>query len=158
MATHRTNALIPSVLDRLISSASSGEIGSVRSGSSKALRLSVERDLNALLNTRRGPDLIPGEFQAASASLLNYGLPDIASYNLGGDPQGLRRDIETAIRTFEPRLSGVTVSVEDWDRFSPVLKFHIRATLRTGPVPEGISFATVFQADLRSLSVKARAE
>lgn len=156
MAGARSNTLVASVLDRLISPASVVEIGSVRSGSLKALRLSVERDLNALLNTRRGANLIPEEFQAVSASLLNYGLPDISSYNLGGDPQGLRRDIETAIRTFEPRLSGVTVTVEDWDRFSPVLKFHIRATLKTGPDPEGVSFATVFQADLHTISVRAR--
>jgi type VI secretion system protein ImpF len=156
MARPGSNTLVASVLDRLISPSSGVEIGSIRPGSPKALRLSVERDLNALLNTRRATGLIPDEFQAASASLLNYGLPDISSYNLGGDPQGLRRDIETAIRAFEPRLSGVTVTVEDWDRFSPVLKFHIKATLRTGSDTEGVSFATVFQADLRTISVRAR--
>jgi type VI secretion system protein ImpF len=155
MALQRSNPSVPSVLDRLISGTVGIGVGSVQPGSTRALRISVERDLNALLNSRRGTNLIPSEFQAASSSLLNYGLPDISSYNLGGDPQGLRRDIETAIRNFEPRLSGVVVTVEEWDRFSPVLKFHVQATLRAGTLAEGISFNTVLQADSRMISVKA---
>lgn len=154
MARDRSNPAVPSILDRLISRRGGIEIGSLQPGSMRALRLSVERDLTALLNSRRGVNLIPPEFQVASTSLLNYGLPDISAYNLGADPQALRRDIETAIRSFEPRLSGVNVTVEDWDRFSPVLKFHIHATLKAG-MPENISFNTVLQADSRMISVKA---
>jgi type VI secretion system protein ImpF len=157
MTTPRVNAAVPSLLDRLISQPSGVEVGSIRPGSFRELRLSVERDLNALLNTRRETDLIPAEFQASATSLLNYGLPDISSYSLGADSQGLRRDIETAIRAYEPRLSGLTVTVEDWDRLSPVLKFHVRATLRVGPVSEAVTFNTMLQADLRTISVKARA-
>ena len=157
MTTPRVNAAVPSLLDRLISQPSGVEVGSIRPGSFRELRLSVERDLNALLNTRRETDLIPAEFQASATSLLNYGLTDISSYSLGADSQGLRRDIETAIRAYEPRLSGLTVTVEDWDRLSPVLKFHVRATLRVGPVSEAVTFNTMLQADLRTISVKARA-
>ncbi|HLG98917.1 MAG TPA: type VI secretion system baseplate subunit TssE [Bryobacteraceae bacterium] len=155
MALHRSHPSVPSVLDRLISGPGGIEVGSIQPSSPRALKLSVARDLTALLNSRRGTSLVPSEFPAASSSILNYGLPDISSYNLGADPQGLRRDIESTIRAFEPRLSGVKVTVEDWDRFSPVLKFHIHATLKVGAVNENISFNTILQADCRIISIKA---
>jgi type VI secretion system protein ImpF len=159
MAPSRSAIVVPSVLDRLISDPRNVEIGAVQPGSLRALKLSVERDLDALLNTRREGDLIPPEFQASAQSLLNFGLPDFSSYMLRSstDQNRLRRDMETAIRAFEPRLANVTVSVEGWDDLNPVLRFRVEGILRVDPAPEPVSFDTVFRADTGKFAVRGRA-
>jgi type VI secretion system protein ImpF len=156
MAKERSAAIVPSVLDRLISPPRGIEVGSVQPNSLRALRMSVQRDLDALLNTRREGDLIPEGFQESASSLLNYGLPDFSGYSLRTptDQNRLRRDIETAIRTFEPRLANVSVSVGGWENPNPVLRFRVVGVLRTDRSAEPVSFDTLFQADRGKFALK----
>src|ERR1700688_4634277 len=76
----------------------------------RQLKVSLCRDLGALLNTRRAEADFPPEYEEATNSLLSFGVADFTSYDLkgGGDRERVRRSIERAIRQFEPRLARVT--------------------------------------------------
>jgi type VI secretion system lysozyme-like protein len=94
------------------------------------LEKSITRNLEMLLNTRREEFLIPSEFQETAASIVNFGVPDLAkcgSLRSGPEQNRLCRWIEEAIRTFEPRLCNVTVRVLDRENVNPVLRFRVEA-------------------------------
>ena len=57
----------------------------------------------------------------------------------------VRRTLETAISTFEPRLQDVVVTVEPMRPNERILRFRVDARLRVDPVPEPITFDTVLQ-------------
>ena len=92
---------------------------------------------------------IPPEFEQCNTSLLAFGLPDFSALSLRSpaDQQRLGLAIDTAIRTFEPRLSRVSVSPEPRDELDPVLRYRVEAMLDIEPAPELITFDTVLQAD-----------
>jgi type VI secretion system protein ImpF len=148
--------VVTSVLDRLTAAPASGAIGSIRPGTLAALSLAVQRDLEHLLNTRREEELIPAEYHAASASLLNFGLPDPTFYSLKSpaDQQRMRRSIESALQSFEPRLGNVTVTIEGFDEVKPVLHFRVEAVLKIEPAPEPIAFDTEFRLDSGQFALK----
>ena len=150
--------VISSVLDRLTDGRGSGLIGSVRPGTLAALRFSVLRDLEHLLNTRREEQLVPPDYQESAASVLNYGLPDLSLYSLksASGQQRLRRSIETALRLFETRLSNVAVALDGWDEGRPILRFRVEAVLNVEPAPEPVVFDTEFALDSCKFQVKGR--
>jgi type VI secretion system protein ImpF len=153
MTARNQRQIVPSVLDRLISSEYDGKIGSARPDSLEEVLVAIARDLYVLLNTRRGELLIPEGFTEAETSILNFGLPDFVSYSLRSpsDQERLRRALETTIRTFEPRLSGVSVVLTGWDDATPVLRFQVEAVLKAGA--EQVVFETSFRADSGKFSV-----
>jgi type VI secretion system lysozyme-like protein len=94
------------------------------------LETSITRNLEMLLNTRREEFLVPSEFEETAASIVNFGVPDLAkcgSLRSGPEQNRLCRWIEEAIRTFEPRLCNVTVRVLDRENVNPVLRFRVEA-------------------------------
>jgi type VI secretion system protein ImpF len=140
-----------SVLDRLIDREvqNSGEAPMTRLQSVRALRASVKRDLEWLLNTRRIPDEASDEYPECKQSLYNYGLPDFSNYSFSNtsDRAKLLRHIEETVRLFEPRLEGVRViPVETGtENITRLLRFQIEALLKMDPSPEQITFDTVLQ-------------
>src|SRR5580700_1928717 len=102
-----------SVIDRLIDHVpdSNSEPAPTRAQSVRQLKASLRRDLEWLLNTRRNPEAVDGEFQELERSLFNYGLPDLTTLNWEStrDRSYLARMIETVLATFEPRLKHVRV-------------------------------------------------
>src|SRR5665811_395392 len=102
-----------SVLDRLIDRdpASNSEGSLTRVQSVRQLKVSLRRDLEWLLNSRRTPDAVGSEFQELEQSLYNYGLPDVTSlsWDSARDRGRLARMIEQVLHTFEPRLTGIRV-------------------------------------------------
>lgn len=91
---------------------------------------SIVRDLEMLLNSRREEFLVPPEFEQTAASIVNFGLPDLAkcgSLRSGPEQAKLCSWIEEAIRTFEPRLGNVAVRVVDRENVNPVLRFRVEA-------------------------------
>src|SRR5450756_2856766 len=70
-----------SVLDRLIDRdpASNSEASLTRAQSVRQLKVSLRRDLEWLLNSRRTPDAVGSEFQELEQSLYNFGLPDVTA-------------------------------------------------------------------------------
>ncbi len=107
----------PSLLDRLTDSDA---------------RSSLRRDLTALLNTRRQERGLDPSFEQAADSVLTFGVVDFTSYNLNSsiDQERVRCSVERAVRQFEPRLTRVTVSIEQPEPLHPTLSLHIEAELQ----------------------------
>ena len=91
--------------------------------STERLRAVVLRDLQNLLNTTRaaaeveGSDA-PGEsleaYPTVRESVVNYGIPPLAGrVRTGDDLPALARAIETALKSYEPRVRKARVRVED---------------------------------------------
>jgi len=115
----------------------------------EALRASVRRDLEALLNARRRRWPLPATTPELHASPLGYGIPDATSgaYALPERREALAEEVERIIRRFEPRLLSVRVSLrESTSELDRTLRLKVDAVLRTDPIPEPISFETVIEA------------
>jgi len=101
------------------------------------MRHAVCRDLETLLNTRNPYVDLPETFREAGRSVLTYGLPDLASYHVTDihEAHRLRRDVESAIRLFEPRLTEVTVSLAALGRADRAFGLSVDARLVVDPAP-----------------------
>lgn len=138
-----------SVLDRLIDNEpkQQAEAPMTHSQSVRALKNSLRRDLEWLLNTRQTPAAAGDEYFEASRSLFNYGFPDFSSFTFANpvERQRLLRSLETTIRIFEPRLDSVrVVPVETGsDDLKRIVRFQIEGMLKMDPAPEPITFDTV---------------
>lgn len=144
------------LLDRLIDEEpkSKSETPMSRSTSLARLKTAVRRDLENLLNTRRTPDLIPEGSVEILRSVYYFGLPDITSMpaNFLYEQTKLLQSIETAVKTFEPRLDGVRVSLVPVAGQSRVLRFVIDGMLRIDPLPEHVVYDA--SMELTSLEVQ----
>lgn len=135
--------MVASLLDRLDASREHA-----RDGDFHALRDAVSRDLEHLLNTRsEGARNIPEVFEECRNSSLTYGIPDFSSYSLlsPSDRDRIRRNLEKAISSHEPRLHRVRVNLEPQRQFERVLRFRVDALLSLGPEREKVRFDAVLQ-------------
>jgi type VI secretion system lysozyme-like protein len=126
MPTEDSTEIAQSILERLAPM----EEKTVFQSLDDVLEKSITRNLEMLLNTRREEFLIPPEFEETAASIVNFGVPDLAkcgSLRSGPEQNRLCRWIEEAIRSFEPRLCKVTVRVLDRENVNPVLRFRVEA-------------------------------
>jgi type VI secretion system protein ImpF len=140
----------PSVLDRLIDRdpGSSADPQVAWATSVKELKDAVRRDLEWLLNTRRIVHTAPESFSELTQSLYHYGLPDVSSLSADSPETEVRlmRQVEEAIKLFEPRLSNVRVSAAPTDEKGPrQVRFLIDALLEMEPSPEQVVFDTVLE-------------
>jgi type VI secretion system protein ImpF len=111
-----------------------------------ALRNSVRRDLEALLNARRRWRSWPSQLTELATSPIGYGIPDFAAgaFNDAGRREELRIEIENTIRRFEPRFLSVRVHLIDAkDRLETTLRLRIEALLHADPAPEAVAFDTL---------------
>jgi type VI secretion system protein ImpF len=150
MASREPDSVVTlSVLDRLIDNdpAHQSEAGLTRAQSVRALKASLRRDLEWLLNTRRRADQAGDEYPEARRSLYNYGFPDFTTFSFSNprDRQRLLRSLETTIATFEPRLESVRVIPIDIEgtELQRNVRFHIEGLLKMDPAPEQVTFDTV---------------
>lgn len=133
------------------------EVPLSRSKSLAALKVSVRRDLEWLLNTRRAERELPPE---VSRSVFTYGLPEQSSGSENKDQvfQALARRMETAIAIFEPRLAGVRVSLSPHqDATIRRVDLIIDGLLRIDPSPEHVSFDTSLELTNGEYHVKGEA-
>jgi type VI secretion system protein ImpF len=159
MARERESTVRPSVLDRLLQGEGGGG-GSLRE-SVDAVRTSVLRDLDWLLNTRRTSEPAPAGLTELRQSLYHYGLRDLTSHSAdqSESPTRLAREIEELIRIFEPRLTAVRVRVPEDDEASGGasshrrMHFRIEATLDLDPEPQDVVFDTVLDVARGSFQV-----
>jgi type VI secretion system protein ImpF len=114
-----------------------------RSKALAALKASLKRDLEWLLNTRRPPaENLPAN---VARSLWCYGLPE---YSAGSEERShifdhLARQIESAVSIFEPRLAGIKVMLSpQQDQTSRRIDLVIDGFLRVDPVSERVTFDT----------------
>jgi type VI secretion system protein ImpF len=152
---------VPSVLDRLIDlePKTQRDTPTTRTDSIRDLRRAVRRDLENLLNSRNTfTDLSP-DFVEAGQSVLTYGLPDITAFAISGerDQNRLRQVIEVIIRTFEPRLKNINVTLTPPSSTDRSLRLHLDARLVVDPSPEPISLDIVMPVHTGKYEVKERA-
>lgn len=138
----------PSLLDRLtdLEPGVPADSPSAQADSARRFRMSVERDLEWLLNTRRTASLAPEGCEELRHSAYEYGLPDTTGIAVGtkAGRDGLLRTLQDTIKRFEPRLTGVRVRLADVGQArAPQLRFVVDATLQMDPSPEQIVFDTV---------------
>ncbi len=141
--------LLPSIVDRLIDlePANRFEAPVPRAQAFRNLKRSLKRDLENLLNTRRGIEEAPEWTKELRYSLYAYGIPDFTSFSLHStqDQNRVLRMLETAISLFEPRLESVVVSMQPVTGTARVLRFQIEGMLRVEPAPERILFDTTLE-------------
>ncbi|MGH9369822.1 MAG: type VI secretion system baseplate subunit TssE [Thermoanaerobaculia bacterium] len=152
--------ITPSVLDRLLDDRpdESREAAASRQTSLRLLKQAVRRDLEWLLNARQLPGGISEELPETRRSLASYGLPDFAATNVKSpdEQHQLRQAVEDAVRTFEPRLEGVVVTLETLAETERSVRFRIEARLRVEPSPEPVVFDTMLQVGSGEFSVREK--
>lgn len=135
-----------SILDRLIDlePGVSREPVQYRFLSIGQAKISVARDLENLLNTKRSVLVPPTGCREVNSSLFVYGLQDFTSQNPKSPMvrQQLRQQIERVISRFEPRLKNVKVNLEMSSQSERNLRFRISALLVVDPVSEPVTFDT----------------
>ncbi|MGP8173457.1 MAG: type VI secretion system baseplate subunit TssE [Terracidiphilus sp.] len=133
-----------SLIDRLVDVEQWPE---TRAASISMFRESIKRDLEWLLNTRQ--PVIPEleSYPATAASVLNFGLPDIHSFDgsAGKEQNALTVALEKCIRTFEPRINQPHVYLTRSDQLTRSLKFHIEGQVFYENMNEEIKFDTVLE-------------
>jgi len=122
-----------------------------------ALRRSVRRDLEALLNTRRRWRSWPERYAELAVSPIGYGIADFGA-GAFNDPRRrdlLRTEIEQTIRRFEPRLARVRVSLLEGDeQLEATLRLRVDALLCAEPAPELIAFDTLVDPATAEIAVR----
>lgn len=155
----RDKKLRPSILDRLLDDEphNQAELDPGQHQLIKQLRNSVRRDLESLLNTRYHIVQPPDQFKEVEKSLLNYGLPDLATINI---IDAKKRDEFTAslqktLVEYEPRFKSVKVSyIDNKDETDRTLRFRIDAVIYADPLPQVVVFDSILESVTRSVSIK----
>lgn len=151
--------LRPSILDRLIDNEPhvNVEAEKNRHQQLRDLRNSVRRDLENLLNTRYRMLEPASNFEQIESSLLNYGLPDLATINISDSDNKAEftRLLERIIREYEPRFKSVRVNfVDNQNEVDRTLRFRVNATLYADPAPEVVVFDSVLEPVSRTVNVE----
>jgi type VI secretion system protein ImpF len=150
----------PSVLDRLLDfePKATQEALKSRSRSLRELKQSVRRDLEWLLNSRCFPEDIDPKLEEVYKSVAVYGLPDFTGVSAKNqhEQKRLTAAMETAIKNFEPRLIGLSVTLEPVSHTDKALNFRIEARLDIEPTPEPIAFDTILQLGSGEFEVKEK--
>ncbi len=155
----KNKKLRPSVLDRLFDDETYNKTERAPGHHQllKELRNSIRRDLECLLNTRFYISEPPDNFPELDKSLLNYGLPDLASVNIIDIEKRneFAKNLEQTLSYFEPRFKSVKVSfMENLDKSDRTLRFRIDAVIYADPLPETVVFDSILESATRMVSVK----
>jgi type VI secretion system protein ImpF len=151
--------LRPSILDRLIDDEphNQTEHDPGQHQLLKQLRDSVRRDLENLLNTRYYIIKPSDSYNELDKSLLNYGLPDLATVNILDTKKrdDFTKTLETTLIEYEPRFKSVRVSyLDNKDSLDRTLHFRIDAEIFAEPLPEVVVFDSVLESVTRTVSVR----
>jgi type VI secretion system lysozyme-like protein len=153
----------------------------------RALRKSVQENLEWLLNTRRIPPpprvsfagVKPGTSRESGdqgrgptgqqqrppveTSVYFYGLPSFAHIALSPGAQEydlnlLAAEIEGSIRIFEPRILDPKVSVEQMPSLNREVRFRVTGKLKIDPDPEFVQYLTLLDIDTGFCQVEITGE
>lgn len=138
------------MLDRLVDTEPqlSREAVQRRLFDSEQIRMSVARDLESLLNTRRKITVPPPGYEELNRSVHVYGLPDFSSENPRSPlfQRRLLQAIEQTIARFEPRLRNVGVRLDTSPQREKVFSFRISGVLVVEPLSEPVVFDSYYDA------------
>ena len=145
LARGKSDVLVTqSLLDRLSNTEPWPE---TRAASVSMYRESMKRDLEWLLNTRKPvmPEL--EGYPLTAASVLNFGLPDLHSFDgsAGREHNALTVALEKCIRIYEPRISQPHVYLTRTDLLSRSLRFHIEGQIVYENMDEENKYDTVLE-------------
>jgi len=148
-----------SILDRLLDNDPNNnvEVDPDQHQKLKDLRNSVRRDLENLLNTRFRMLEPDNQYKELQKSLLNYGLPDLATVNIADKDKRKEfiQELEMTLIEFEPRFKTVkVVYMENSESSDRTLKFRIDATLYADPAPEAVVFDSTLEPVTRTVNVE----
>ena len=140
----------PSLLDRLTDGAPglAADPPITREESERRYRSSVERDVEALLNTRRTMVAAPDWCPELRRSVYDFGLVDTTSIPVGTKVgrDRLLAALQDAIERFEPRLARPRVRLIDAQQVrAPQIRFVVEAVLLMDPGREDVVFDTVLE-------------
>ena len=160
MPTDDDRPLQLSLLDRLLDDDPTNPQNprKTRAQTHRELLDSVRRDLEAMLNTHPCSTTWDKGFAHLESSILNYGVPILGStvYNSEANRERFCREVEAAIRRFEPRFLWVSVSlIPDTDRLDRMIYFRVEAHMRAEPAPEPLVFDSVMDPSTLSISIAA---
>ena len=158
------NDYLPTVFDRLTEP---GFRGNQCRFTFQEMEARVFRDLEDLLNTRRGGPEQFAHLAKVEHSIVNFGLRDLSHTNAASpeERQAYADHVRDTIQGFDARLTDVEVTVRPAEELERALKgtfkvsamyFRIKATLRLGQgVAEPVVFDTLFDASLGRHTVSA---
>ena len=109
-------------------------------------REAIRRDLEALLNTRRGPTLLPAGLRELRRSPLLYGMPRVQGARLATDEQraAFAREVEATIRLFEPRLRNpIVVVLPPRQAGERLMRLRVEAMLLLGEARNSVVLTSV---------------
>jgi type VI secretion system protein ImpF len=152
---HRVTGLRAPLFDRLVDSAPEErrEVSPPRIYGYEAVRLSIARDLQRLLNTRRAP----APFTPHAATVLDYGVPEFShlSASSATDRHTLAELLRAAIVAFEPRLQDVSVTLEPDPRTPSGLLGYIASKVRLGSFLEPVTFPVILNSSHGEVEILA---
>lgn len=112
----------------------------------KALRLSVIKEVDILLNTRCTTRRAIYDDHINNIPLFGlpdfFGLNDLSDFDPNNSQQWskIAKYIKTAITAFEPRLKDVNVKIKGYDQSKKILKTIIDGVIESGNIIEKITF------------------
>jgi len=148
--TELERSVLPSLLDRLTDTEPARPVDPATTfdASARAFRLSVQRDVEWLLNTRRSIVAVPAQYAALRDSVFEFGIPDTTGLAVG-TPEGrkqLQELLQEALQRFEPRLAEARVKMVDTATGSgPCAGSPRPRSGSAGPSPERVVFDTVLE-------------
>ncbi len=127
--------------------------------SETALRREVSNDLADVLNTVNLDAAVGlGDVPEVARSVLNFGFPDLTAITIDENRLlTLSRDIERALKTFEPRLDAQTLKVTRdpfIDADALMVKFFVKADLRAEPMNVAVEFVAEVELDTAKIKVE----
>ena len=151
--------LRPSILDRLIDNEPHISVETEQNQHQHLMQLrnSVRRDVENLLNTRYRLIAPDDEYRQLENSLLNYGLPDLATVNIIDQERknAFINDLKNIIKHFEPRFKSINVRyLDNPNKDDYTLRFRIDGVLYADPAPEIVIFDSTLEPVSRTVSVQ----
>lgn len=105
----------------------------IHKGSNSDLVLeSIRYQLTALLNSEAPMRVLPEGFEEVTASNFSFGLDSAHSISSQINHDQFARSLEKWVQTFEPRLTEVSVFVEESDPTKNIMSFSLMAKADTG--------------------------
>lgn len=147
----------PSLFDRLFDEAGTSDAGTQRLHSVTELKASVARDLESLLNSRRGmKESSLARYPLVRRSVAAFGMDDFVSLSLlsPDDRLFICRSIERAIADHESRLRKVRVGITSNGSSLQKLHFSIEGWLVLLPDQEPVHFDATLQTLTQHYSVR----
>lgn len=108
-----------------------GSVGSPNANAGDELLDAIHYQLTALLNSEAPMRLVSNSFPETQRSLYCFGLDNSQSLSSQVDQDQFSRSLERMIKAFEPRLSEVSVFVQEGDKSKNAICFSIMAKVET---------------------------